>query len=193
MIRRPPRSTLFPYTTLFRSLLDRLDDGIVVGGRDGLERPPRASRVPQAARGSRSRKRIRPLKRCTTPRRHVPRGRAEAHYTEREKLPAAYVQRGVVASCHVFSSVPTSRTAYPACARFAAGAPPGHITISPPSATIIPPYHTHHTSGLIVKRNTACSVPSTMPPNTTYRSSRSMLLMAGSVEGWNVGRPSPST
>src|SRR2546422_5496141 len=30
MIRRPPRSTLFPYTTLFRSvrrhLLDRLDD-----------------------------------------------------------------------------------------------------------------------------------------------------------------------
>src|SRR3712207_8841934 len=25
MIRRPPRSTLFPYTTLFRSLRDRLD------------------------------------------------------------------------------------------------------------------------------------------------------------------------
>src|SRR5256885_5134623 len=25
MIRRPPRSTLFPYTTLFRSLVDRLD------------------------------------------------------------------------------------------------------------------------------------------------------------------------
>src|SRR2546430_14808426 len=24
MIRRPPRSTLFPYTTLFRSLIDRL-------------------------------------------------------------------------------------------------------------------------------------------------------------------------
>src|SRR3712207_4708272 len=30
MIRRPPRSTLFPYTTLFRSELDR-------GGNDGLE------------------------------------------------------------------------------------------------------------------------------------------------------------
>src|SRR5256885_716351 len=34
MIRRPPRSTLFPYTTLFRSLLDQLvhdgDDGGVV-------------------------------------------------------------------------------------------------------------------------------------------------------------------
>src|SRR2546425_3933066 len=25
MIRRPPRSTLFPYTTLFRSLVDRVD------------------------------------------------------------------------------------------------------------------------------------------------------------------------
>src|SRR2546430_4467437 len=34
MIRRPPRSTLFPYTTLFRSL---------------LEQPP-AERVPQALR-----------------------------------------------------------------------------------------------------------------------------------------------
>src|SRR2546430_7975478 len=29
MIRRPPRSTLFPYTTLFRSIVDR------VGRRDG--------------------------------------------------------------------------------------------------------------------------------------------------------------
>src|SRR3989442_4128138 len=27
MIRRPPRSTLFPYTTLFRSLLEREPDG----------------------------------------------------------------------------------------------------------------------------------------------------------------------
>src|SRR3712207_7072157 len=27
MIRRPPRSTLFPYTTLFRSLQARLDPG----------------------------------------------------------------------------------------------------------------------------------------------------------------------
>src|SRR5947199_5891563 len=26
MIRRPPRSTLFPYTTLFRSLLNALDE-----------------------------------------------------------------------------------------------------------------------------------------------------------------------
>src|SRR5438552_5721137 len=27
MIRRPPRSTLFPYTTLFRSQIERLGDG----------------------------------------------------------------------------------------------------------------------------------------------------------------------
>src|SRR3989442_4962196 len=51
MIRRPPRSTLFPYTTLFRSTLDRLDeDGrhapgiepfgeqIVLDGRDAAHR-----------------------------------------------------------------------------------------------------------------------------------------------------------
>src|SRR2546428_4788164 len=31
MIRRPPRSTLFPYTTLFRSLLRELVRSIVVG------------------------------------------------------------------------------------------------------------------------------------------------------------------
>src|SRR2546430_16798145 len=34
MIRRPPRSTLFPYTTLFRSLTDDLvDTGVVVAAR----------------------------------------------------------------------------------------------------------------------------------------------------------------
>src|SRR5256885_12843557 len=33
MIRRPPRSTLFPYTTLFRSVLERLGElaGIAIG------------------------------------------------------------------------------------------------------------------------------------------------------------------
>src|SRR2546430_9261799 len=34
MIRRPPRSTLFPYTTLFRSLQERGDGG---GGERGGE------------------------------------------------------------------------------------------------------------------------------------------------------------
>src|SRR2546422_3831318 len=32
MIRRPPRSTLFPYTTLFRSLKQRV--GVVIGAAD---------------------------------------------------------------------------------------------------------------------------------------------------------------
>src|SRR2546422_11717696 len=36
MIRRPPRSTLFPYTTLFRSLEIEVDH-VVEGGPDGLE------------------------------------------------------------------------------------------------------------------------------------------------------------
>src|SRR2546427_11838941 len=51
MIRRPPRSTLFPYTTLFRSPLLRgdqfLDDGEAepgsgtrrLGGEEGIEDP----------------------------------------------------------------------------------------------------------------------------------------------------------
>src|SRR5256885_8784479 len=38
MIRRPPRSTLFPYTTLFRSLID-VDDAYrqIVGHAPGLD------------------------------------------------------------------------------------------------------------------------------------------------------------
>src|SRR2546429_1948743 len=36
MIRRPPRSTLFPYTTLFRSQVDfRLKEGIMFTGNYG--------------------------------------------------------------------------------------------------------------------------------------------------------------
>src|SRR2546427_9361417 len=31
MIRRPPRSTLFPYTTLFRSLVAQVADHVLVG------------------------------------------------------------------------------------------------------------------------------------------------------------------
>src|SRR3989454_11597695 len=41
MIRRPPRSTLFPYTTLFRSLRKRLP--LMVGAQ--RERPPAPERV----------------------------------------------------------------------------------------------------------------------------------------------------
>src|SRR2546425_11168872 len=32
MIRRPPRSTLFPYTTLFRSLLQEIDEHLLAFG-----------------------------------------------------------------------------------------------------------------------------------------------------------------
>src|SRR5256885_12070143 len=38
MIRRPPRSTLFPYTTLFRSALLWLQGRIVPAGRGGSGR-----------------------------------------------------------------------------------------------------------------------------------------------------------
>src|SRR3712207_8531036 len=38
MIRRPPRSTLFPYTTLFRSPHHRADGGGVLGGEQGGRR-----------------------------------------------------------------------------------------------------------------------------------------------------------
>src|SRR3712207_7049679 len=38
MIRRPPRSTLFPYTTLFRSPPAGGERGAVLARRDGLER-----------------------------------------------------------------------------------------------------------------------------------------------------------
>src|SRR2546430_13650836 len=48
MIGRPPRSTLFPYTTLFRSLVERGDLGHRVPGRarrDELPPPGDALRV----------------------------------------------------------------------------------------------------------------------------------------------------
>src|SRR2546428_8401118 len=37
MIRRPPRSTLFPYTTLFRSDIDRLRKGLAAQGLGNSE------------------------------------------------------------------------------------------------------------------------------------------------------------
>src|SRR5256885_12197893 len=44
MIRRPPRSTLFPYTTLFRSLDVRDRGGQVDDGLDALVREQRLER-----------------------------------------------------------------------------------------------------------------------------------------------------
>src|SRR3712207_6921987 len=49
MIRRPPRSTLFPYTTLFRSgLLLQLQEGEVLVARDAGRRRPQ---LPGVGRG----------------------------------------------------------------------------------------------------------------------------------------------
>src|SRR2546426_6950782 len=46
MIRRPPRSTLFPYTTLFRSLLSRHRQGqesaVLRGEPDARQQPARS-------------------------------------------------------------------------------------------------------------------------------------------------------
>src|SRR3712207_9518133 len=62
MIRRPPRSTLFPYTTLFRSLLE--------GRRQCRDRLVRMGRVPRALQGQGPR------------RRRDPRLRSEEHTSE---------------------------------------------------------------------------------------------------------------
>src|SRR2546427_5216578 len=45
MIRRPPRSTLFPYTTLFRSGALRPSSGRILLGGDDVTRAPQAQRV----------------------------------------------------------------------------------------------------------------------------------------------------
>src|SRR2546430_15805526 len=76
MIRRPPRSTLFPYTTLFRSgVVPRGSDGLVAlgAGRRSTGRPVRGRlsvrdrgrgrswRRRDAVHGARHRRRTRPL------------------------------------------------------------------------------------------------------------------------------------
>src|SRR3712207_8571361 len=53
MIRRPPRSTLFPYTTLFRSGGFRLHDGFSLWGlvfRPGRLQPPGRRQVEWSSR-----------------------------------------------------------------------------------------------------------------------------------------------
>src|SRR2546425_9470173 len=70
MIRRPPRSTLFPYTTLFRSLR-------AMWLRQSAISPEAAVRMPRSTRrGCR-----RPLPRCCTAR-----GRSEEHTSELQSL-----------------------------------------------------------------------------------------------------------
>src|SRR2546427_9487877 len=51
MIRRPPRSTLFPYTTLFRSdRLQRADVDLIATQDRALELRAREGRAPRGAR-----------------------------------------------------------------------------------------------------------------------------------------------
>src|SRR2546425_11731841 len=50
MIRRPPRSTLFPYTTLFRSLAGRREPGIGGERRERPDSPQRPRPLPEPAR-----------------------------------------------------------------------------------------------------------------------------------------------
>src|SRR2546430_7065868 len=52
MIRRPPRSTLFPYTTLFRSMLSPAEREAVV---DGIARDPEGGDLIPGAGGLRKR------------------------------------------------------------------------------------------------------------------------------------------
>src|SRR2546429_4152894 len=68
MIRRPPRSTLFPYTTLFRSLLPAHHGGVVSARAHGLDPAP-AGGGPDTERG-----------RVLLPR--GDRGRSEEHTSE---------------------------------------------------------------------------------------------------------------
>src|SRR3712207_9563627 len=51
MIRRPPRSTLFPYTTLFRSPGEVLHDVLVVGAGGGRVLVPEHELPPERRRG----------------------------------------------------------------------------------------------------------------------------------------------
>src|SRR2546430_13644340 len=52
MIRRPPRSTLFPYTTLSRSHARRRDDDAVGGRAGGI--PPPAVRIELSGKARRA-------------------------------------------------------------------------------------------------------------------------------------------
>src|SRR5260370_25610536 len=68
MIRRPPRSTLFPYTTLFRSRASAASND--------------CTRADNAARGSPSRNRLSPIRNARAPDRREPVARSEEHTSE---------------------------------------------------------------------------------------------------------------
>src|SRR5947208_10587546 len=59
MIRPPPRSTLFPYTTLFRSWIESVDSAAVGRWRQGTCRSCRPWKVRRSGSGRLSRHRLR--------------------------------------------------------------------------------------------------------------------------------------
>src|SRR5256885_16786181 len=85
MIRRPPRSTLFPYTTLFRS---RAPARYAVQGgrqraiRDRRENPRHARRLHRALAGARRQDQARERRRRQGAARRAPRGRARAQLVD---------------------------------------------------------------------------------------------------------------
>src|SRR3989442_9896749 len=84
MIRRPPRSTLFPYTTLFRSLAWSTQIGLAsacVEGLLGRRGERRAVHSPRAL----SFAQLRPSFGCDTPKSLV--GRSEEHTSELQSRP----------------------------------------------------------------------------------------------------------
>src|SRR3712207_7529861 len=81
MIRRPPRSTLFPYTTLFRSLHRRRDED----HRGRAVRVPRQDpdqEEPRGGRGARRAPRYHPLRRVRRAGRRGDAWRSEEHTSE---------------------------------------------------------------------------------------------------------------
>src|SRR3712207_7397874 len=74
MIRRPPRSTLFPYTTLFRSRWN--------SGAPPLERPPRFASFWAGAVLRQGRQSCSVVGRGRAPRWHARRRRSEEHTSE---------------------------------------------------------------------------------------------------------------
>src|SRR3712207_8948318 len=78
MIRRPPRSTLFPYTTLFRSQTDVHPSSILLVRRTWPERNTR-NRLHVALRGSQQRSTAHKTGRRTT---YIDQYRSEEHTSE---------------------------------------------------------------------------------------------------------------
>src|SRR2546425_2533449 len=78
MIRRPPRSTLFPYTTLFRSIAFAVR--FAPGERRARRRSPAQTWVPGGSRG------VRPASFAETCRRPCCTPRSEEHTSELQSL-----------------------------------------------------------------------------------------------------------